>query len=297
MKRLAFLLAVFLCSGVYAQDYPSRNLRMVVPGRSFEPVARPFAEKLASVLGRPVKIENRPGDAGVAYAAHQPADGYTLLFASNFLATDPPQRKSSPYDPLKDLAAVTRVATAPTAMAIDPALKAANWKELVQLSKEKPLTFATSGAGSLPRLAGELLNLDGAIELRHVTRGKADVVIGPLSALAPQIKGRKLRGIAIVGPKPSRAFPDLPTIGEAGGPNVNADLWYGLFVPAGTPAAIIDRIHKASREAIASDDLIERLRKAGYEPEWTPPQVLADQVKNDLAKWARVVREAKIPRK
>jgi tripartite-type tricarboxylate transporter receptor subunit TctC len=297
MKRLVFLLAVFLSGAVGAQGYPSRALKMVVPGRDLEAVARPFAEKLASVLGHPVKIENRPGDAGVAYAARQRADGYTLLFAANFLATDPPRRKSPPYDPLKDLAPVTKVATAPTALAIRPGLQAANWKELVQLSKDKPLTFAASGTGPLPRLAGELLNLDGAIELRHGPRGKADVVIGPLSSLAPPIRAGKLRGIAVIGPKPSRILPDLPTIGEAGGPNLNADLWYGLFVPAGTPAAIIDRLHKASREAIASDDLIERLRNAGYEPEWTPPQVLGDQVKSDLAKWARVVREAKLPRR
>jgi tripartite-type tricarboxylate transporter receptor subunit TctC len=314
MKRAAFFLALLFSTSVLAQAYPSRAIKMVVPfppGGGFDGIARPFGEKLSSILGQPVVVDNRPGAAGnvgAAYAAQQPADGYTLLFANDFLATNPPMLKSTPYDPLKDFAPVTKVGTVPTAMAIYPGVNAKDWKELVQLSKDKPLTFGTPGIGSVPHLVGELMNLEGAIRLTHVpykgtgpavsdtVGGQIDMVISTLSALAPQIKAGKLRGIAIVGPKPSRILPELPTIGEAGGPNINADIWYGLFVPAGTPQNVVKRLHEASVQAIESPDLIDRLRKAGYEPEWTPPEALEDQLKKDLAKWQRVVRDAKIPR-
>jgi len=314
MTRLLVLLAAILSWNAFAQPYPSRAIKMVVPfppGGGFDGIARPFGEKLSTILGQPVVIENRPGAAGnvgAEYAARQPADGYTLLFANDFLATNPPMLKSTPYDPLKDFAPVSKVGTVPTGMAIHPGIEASNWKELASLSKIKPLTYGTPGIGSVPHLVGALISLEGRMRLVHVpykgtapaisdaVGGQIDMVITTLSSLTPQIKAGKLRGIAVIGPKRSATIPELPTLAQAGGPGINADIWYGLFVPAGTPGDVVKNLHAASVQALGSPELAERLRKAGYEPGASSPEALGAQLKNDLARWTRVVREAKIPR-
>jgi tripartite-type tricarboxylate transporter receptor subunit TctC len=313
--RLAlFILGVAFAACAAGQAYPSRPVKMVVPfppGGGFDGIARPFSEKLASLLGQPIVIENRPGAAGnvgAEYAARQPADGYTLLFANDFLATNPPILKSTPYDPIRDFVPVSKVGTVPTGLAIHPSLEAKDWRELVMLGRLKPLTYGTPGIGSVPHLVGALMNLEGTIRLLHVPYkgtspavsdaigGQIDIVITTLSSLTPQIRAGKLRGIAVIGPRRSPTIPELPTLAEAGGPSINAEIWYGLFVPAGTPAAIVQQLNQVSIQALASVDLADRLRKAGYDPGSSTAQALGEQLKNDLAKWTQVVNEAKIPR-
>src|SRR5689334_10514853 len=241
LERFAvFLLAASFATCVVAQSYPSRAIKMVVPfppGGGFDGIARPFGEKLSTILGQPVVIENRPGAAGnvgAEYAARQPADGYTLLFANDFLATNPPILKSTPYDPVKDFVPVSKVGTVPTGMAINPRLEVQDWRDLVRLSRLQPITYGTPGVGSVPHLVGALMNLDGTIRLLHVPYkgtgpavtdtigGQIDMVITTLSSLTPQIKAGKLRGIAVIGPRRSATIPELPTLAEAGGPSINA---------------------------------------------------------------------------
>jgi tripartite-type tricarboxylate transporter receptor subunit TctC len=314
VRLLVFLRALLAGGQAVAQTYPAKPIRMVVPfppGGGFDGIARPFSEKLSTVLGQPVIIDNRAGAAGnigAAFAAQQPADGYTLLFANDLLATNPPMYKAPGYDPLKDFIPVSKVGAVATAIAIYPGVQAKDAKELSALSKKKPLNFGTPGMGSVPHLVGEMLNLEGAMSLVHIPYkgsgpaitdtmgGQIDMVITTLSSLAPQIRAGKLRGIAVVGASRASIMPELPTLSEAGGPAIHADIWYGLFVPAGTPAGIVTRLHDASVRALADRDLGERLRKIGYEPGSSTPEALAATLKDDLAKWTRVVNEAKIPR-
>jgi tripartite-type tricarboxylate transporter receptor subunit TctC len=212
------------------------------------------------------------------------------------------------YDPVKDFAPITRVALATTGLAINPNLPAKNLKELIELSKKKPLNFGTPGIGSLPHLVGEQFNLEGVMRLVHVPYkgsgpaitdtmgGQIEMVMTTLAGIAPHIRSGKLRGIAVVGPNRASFMPDLPTFQEGSGYAVDADIWYGLFMPAGTPAAIQGRVREAALQALAQPDLVERLKKLGYEPQTSTPEELAATVKTGLEKWTRVVREAKIPR-
>ena len=311
LRSLVFLL-VFPLS-VFAQ-YPAKPVRMIVPfppGGGFDGIARPFAEKLGAALGQPIVVENKPGAAGnvgAAFAAQQPADGYTLLFANDFLATNPPMYKAPGYDPLKDFMPISRVGTTPTAIAANPNVQAKDAKELGALSKRKPLNFGTPGMGSVPHLVGELINLEGAMALVHVPYkgtgpaitdtigGQIELVITTLSSLTPHIRAGKLRGIAVVQPKRASGMPQLPTLAESGVPAISAEIWYGLFVPAGVAPDIRRRLHEASVQALAQPDLVERLQKAGYEVGSSSPEALGALLKSELAKWTRVVAEAKIPR-
>ena len=255
MKRLTFLLSlVLLAAGAIAQvvhaqpqAYPSRPIRMVIPfppGGGFDGIARPFSEKLASIVGQPVVLENRAGaggSIGADFAAHSVPDGYTLLFANHFLATNTAMHSSLGYDPIRDFVAITKVGSVSTALAIHPAVPARDLKELIALSKKQPLNFGTPGVGSMPHLVGELLNLDGTMRLVHVPYkgsgpaitdalgGQIELVITPLSNLVQHIRAGKLRGIAVLSSKRAAVMPELPTFAETGYPSVHADTWYGLF--------------------------------------------------------------------
>lgn len=309
---MAALLFCTVSADAFAQAYPSRAVRLILPfppGGGFDAVGRPFAEKLSSLLGQPVIVENRPGAAGnvgADVALGAPADGYTLLLANDFLAINPATLKSTRYDPVKDFAPITRVGTVPLALAVNPGLAAANLKEVIALSRLKPLTFGTPGVGSTPHLVGELLNLEGVWQVRHIpykgsmpaitdtVSGQVDSVLTTLSSLAPHIRAGRLRGIAVLSARRAGVLPDLPTFSEAGVAAIDADLWYALFAPAGTPDPALRRLHEASVQALAQPDLIERLQKAGYEPGSSTPAALAALLKADLEKWRRVVRDAKI---
>jgi tripartite-type tricarboxylate transporter receptor subunit TctC len=313
-RWFAFVVLALAATAALAQTYPTHPIRLIVPfppGGGFDGIARPFAEKVSSLLGQNLVIENRAGAAGnigAEVAARATPDGYTLLFANDFLATNPPMLKSTSYDPLKDFVPITKVGTVATALVIHPGVAANNLKELIALSKSKPLNFGTPGVGSVPHLVGEMMNLEGVMRLVHVPYkgsgpaitdaigGQIDVVITTLSSLAPHVRAGRLRGIAVIGPNRASFMPELPTFSELGGPPINADIWYGLFAPAGTPEPALRRLHEASVQALALADLVERLRKAGYEPGSSTPEALAAQVKTDLEKWRRVVNDANIPR-
>lgn len=212
------------------------------------------------------------------------------------------------YDPIRDFVAITKVGTVSTALAIHPAVPARDLKELIALSKNKPLTFGTPGVGSMPHLVDEMLNLDGTMRLVHVPYkgsgpavtdalgGQIEMVITPLSNLVRHIRAGKLRGIAVLSSNRAAVMPELPTFAESGVPSVQADTWYGLFAPAGTPETALKRMYEAAAQALAQTEVIERLRKAGYEPGSITPEALAATLRTDLRRWTRVVAEAKIPK-
>jgi tripartite-type tricarboxylate transporter receptor subunit TctC len=315
MKRFLLLLALACCvTGAQAQEYPTRVIRMVVPfppGGGMDGIARPLAEKMSTLLGQPVVLENRSGasgNVGAEFAARSAADGYTVMFANDFLATNPAMYKSIGFDSLRDFTPVARAATVKMMIAVPASSAAKDFKELAALSRAKPLSFGTPGVGSVPHLVGELLNLEGALRLLHVPyKGSApavadavgaqiDVVLTTLPALAPYVRSGKLRGIALTSDKRSESLPDVPTLAEAGVPGITADIWYGLFARAGTPDAALKRLQSAAAQALAQPDLIERLQKAGYEPAPTTPEAFGAQLRADVERWRRVVSDAKIPK-
>jgi tripartite-type tricarboxylate transporter receptor subunit TctC len=317
---LALAGAVFAAAGILAsvgaqaQGYPSRPIRMIVPyppGGGIDAIARPFAEKLSAILGQPLVIENRPGaggNIGAETAARSPADGYTLLFANEFLSTNPNLYTVLRYDTQRDFAPITKVGMAPVGIAIHPSVPANDMKELVALSQKKAINYATPGIGSGPHLFGELLNLTTSLKLNHIpykgsapaitdtVGGQVEIVITTLSPMVPHIRAGRLRGIAVAGDRRTALLPELPTLAESGLPGFNYEIWYGLLAPAGTPKQALGRAHEASVEALAQPELIERLRKAGYEPGSSTPEELAALIKSDSERWRRVVSDAKIPK-
>ena len=304
IRSLFVLVAMLVAATVSGQSYPSRPIRLIVPfppGGGFDAIARPFGEKLSAILGQNLIIDNRAGasgNVGADVAAKSSPDGYTLLLANDFLATNPPMLKSTSYDPVKDFVPITKVGTVATALATHPGVPANNLKELIALSKRKPLTFGTPGVGSVfvqdPSLPAGYKGSGPAIT--DAIGGQIDIVITTLSSLAPHIRAGRLRGIGVIGPNRASFMPELPTFREAGGPPIDAAIWYGLFAPVGTPQPALARLHEASVQALAQPDLVERLRKAGYEPASSTPEALGTLVRNDLEKWRRVVADARIPR-
>lgn len=297
-----------------AQSYPMKPIRMIVPfppGGGFDAVARPFAEKLSTLLKQNVIVDNRAGaggNIGTAEAVRAPHDGYTLLFANEILGTNPNMYKATGFDPIKDFEPVAMVATTPLVLAIYPNLPAKNLAELVAMSSKEPITFGTPGIGTSPHLFGELLNLKTPLKLRHIPYrgtgpaitdamgGQTNAVLSTASSLTQHINNGKLRGIAILSDKRSALLPDLPTLEEAGIKGLTHDVWYALLAPAGTPRAIIDQLRDAAMAALRSPDLSERLRKAGVEPVIGDDKAVARLIRSDLQRWSDVVTEAKIPR-
>jgi len=315
MKRLLLAaLLGFAFVSAHAQDYPNRPIKLVVPfppGGGMDGAARPLAEKLATLLGQPVVIENRPGasgNVGAEAVARTPADGYTLMFANDFLASNPAMYKSIGYDSLRDFTPVSRVATVKMLFVVHPNSPARDFRDLAQLSKAKAVSLGTPGVGSAPHLLGELLNLEGAMRSIHVPYkgsapavadamgGQVDVVLTTLPSVTSHLRSGKLRGLAVTSERRSDAFPEIPTLAEAGVPGITADIWYGLFARAGTPEPILRRLQAATAQSLAQPDLIERLQKAGYEMAPLPPDGFSTLLRADMERWRRVVNDAKIPR-
>lgn len=319
MKALLVAALAALCTiaqplHAQAPAYPSKVVRMVVPfppGGGFDGIARPYAEKLSVLLGQPVVLDYRAGaggNIGVEHAAKSAPDGYTLLFANVSMTTNPAMWKTIGYDAVNDFAPVSRVGVVSSALAINPALPAKDLKELAALSKVKPLNFASPGVGTSSHLIGEMMNIEGILSLVHIPYkgtapavadalgGQLDAVMVPLVSLAPHIKSGKLRGIAVSSAARVPILPELPTFAEAGYPQVQSDTWYAVFAPAGTPEAVVRRLHDATVQVLAQQDLVDRLRKTGYEPGASTPEALGALVKSEVARWNRMATAAKIPR-
>lgn len=297
-----------------APAYPSKVVRMVVPfppGGGFDGIARPYAEKLSAILGQPVVLDYRPGaggNIGVEHAAKSTPDGHTLLVANVSMTTSPAMWKTIGYDAVNDFAPISRIGVVSSAFAINPALPAKDLKELAALSKVKPLNFASPGVGTSSHLIGEMMNIEGILSLVHIPYkgtapavadalgGQLDAVMVPLVSLAPHIKSGKLRGIAVSSAVRVPILPELPTFAESGYPQVQSDTWYAVFAPAGTPEAVVRRLHDATVQVLAQQDLIDRLRKTGYEPGASTPEALGALVKSEVARWNRMATAAKIPK-
>jgi len=318
LRLLALPLAAFMCGGASAQQtaqqYPSRPIRLIVPfapGGGFDAVARPFAEKLAVVLGQPVVIDNRPGaggNIGAEQAARAVPDGYTLMFVNDFMSTNPNLYRSLRYDPLRDFVSIAKVTAATIGIAVHPSVAANNLDELIALSNKQPLNFASPGIGTGPHLFGELLNLKAGAKFNHIPYkgtgpavtdalgGQVQVIITTFAPMVPHIANGRLRGIAVTSDTRSSQLPSVPTVAEAGFPGYSYENWYGLVAPAAVPAPVLKRLQDASAQALVDSELKERLLKIGFEPSSGSAEALTALIKADLVRWSQVVRDAGIPR-
>jgi len=297
-----------------AQSFPDRPVRVIVPyspGGPTDVCARLIAQKLSDQLGKQFYVENvagAGGNIGTGQAARAAADGYTILITVNSYVINPTLYDKVPYRVLRDFEAVTLVALFPSALLVNPSVPANTVAELVALIKANPnrYSFASPGFGTPSHLLGEQFRVAAGLDLVHVPYGGSGTVIASvvagntpmgfaaLSAAVPQIQDGKLRALAVMSNHRSQALPDLPTIAEAGYPDLDGDAWVGVLVPAGTPPDIIALLHREIVKIIAQPDMKERLATLGLEPVGDSPEEFTAQMKVEMEKWVKVIRAAKI---
>jgi tripartite-type tricarboxylate transporter receptor subunit TctC len=295
-----------------AEDFPNKPIRLIVPfpaGGPNDIIARVVGQRMSELIKQPVLIDNRGGQGGVlgtdAVAKAAP-DGYTIAIASAGALAISPSMEKVAYDTMKDLQAITLVATVPEMLVVAANVPAHDMKELIALAKAQPgkLNFASSGAGSLTQLAGELFKLRANIDIVHVPyRGAAPAVndlLGQqvqmafldLPILLPQIKAGGLRAIAIGAPERAPTAMEVPTTAEAGMPDFLVENWYGMVAPAGTPPAIVATLNKFATEAMRDPAVKEKLASQGAELIGDTPEHFHDFIAAEIAKWAKVIKDA-----
>jgi len=308
------LLLLFFSTAVMAQPYPSRPVRLVVgfaPGGAADFVARAVAEPLGRALGQPVVIDNRPG-AGSSIAAEHVAksapDGYTVLIASpSSILVNPLINRQSAFEPLRDLAPVSKVSSSPLVVAANPSMGFSALKDLIAYGKANPgkLNFATSGNGSAPHLAAVLFQRVAGVEMVHVPyKGGAPAVQSVLAgdtqlsfatppSVLPLVQAGRLRALAITSRDASPLVPGVPGMAEAGLPGYEISFWYGFFVPAGTPAAAAKRLFDETARALKLPQVGQALAKEGTEVSGSAsPAEFAAFLAEDARLWARLVRDS-----
>lgn len=295
------------------ENYPNRPLRMLVglpSGGSVDAIGRIVAAKLGEALGQNVVVENRAGAAGLIAsetAAHATPDGYTLLFGASFYSEvfTSAQRKL-PYDPIGDFAPISLVTKVPNVLVIYPGLPTRSVSELLAYAKANPgkLNFASSGNGSSAHLSMELLRKQAGVEIVHVPykglpqalpdllEGRVQAMFGNLPGQIANIKNAKVRALAITSAKRHPGLPDLPTMIEAGVPGYEITVWYGMFAPARTPAAILTRLNAELVKVLRSDDVRRRFAEQGAEPAPTSRAEFAAFQNAESAKWTQIVKES-----
>jgi tripartite-type tricarboxylate transporter receptor subunit TctC len=312
MKILVACLIIAVAPAAVAQgDYPNRPIRLIVtvpPGGAADFIARLVGAKLAESLGQAVLVDNRAGAGGTIATdsvAKAPADGYTLL--QNSITTHgvgPHLYAKLPYDPVKDFAPVSGLALLPLIMAVNAELPARNVNELVRFSKTNPLNFASSGNGGAPHMAAELFKSETGASITHVpykgsgpavadlVGGRVQMMFDAAPSLIQHVKSGKLRVLAAASAQRNRLLPEVPTFAEHCYPKVAVSLWYGLLAPAGTPRPVIDRLNRETVKALDSADVREKLLAQGAEPMPGTPEAFGAFMREEMAKWAPVVKQA-----
>ncbi|MFN7086918.1 MAG: tripartite tricarboxylate transporter substrate binding protein [Burkholderiales bacterium] len=316
MKKSVFILLATVClasAAAFAADgYPSRPVRMIVPfapGGPTDTIARTLAQKLTERLGQQVVVDNRAGaggNIGMGLAAGANPDGYTILVVSSSFVVNPSLYKNIPYDPFKSFAPISNVAASPNVFTVHPSVPAKSVGEMIELAKKDPKKygFATPGIGTTPDLSARLLALTAKIDVPAIPYGGAGpavaAVVGnqvPLGCTAlppttPHIQAGRLRALAVTSARRSQALPAVPTMAEAGFKGQEADTLQGVLAPAATPKAITARLHAEIVKIMALPDVRERVEGLGFDIVASSPQEFAAQVKAEVAKWGKVIREA-----
>jgi tripartite-type tricarboxylate transporter receptor subunit TctC len=308
--KVAAWLAIAVAPAAFAQGYPERAVKLVVPfppGGVTDIVSRIIAQRLSEGLGQTVYVENLGGAAGsigAANVARAKPDGYTLLMATATHAINATLTPNAGFDIQKDVVPITLVASVPLLLAVNPLLPAKDVQGLVALAKREPgkLNFASGSTGSASHLAGEMLKSAAGIDMVHVPykgggpalqdliAGHVSIMFENMPSILPYVQSGQLRGLAVTGPKRSGAIPALPTMIESGFPGFEAGSWYGLFAPVGTPPEIVEKLHSAMVKALSSPEMRAQLSKQGAEPIGNSPQEFAAFIKSEVAKWARVIQ-------
>ena len=316
MSRLFAILALVVSQLAAAQSYPSKPIRLVVglaPGGATDIMARTLTPPLSEELGQPVVVDNRPGAAGsigAAIVAKAPPDGYTLFLASSSFTSNAVLEKNSAYDPLRDFAPITNVASGPFLLVVRSSLPVSSVAELIAYAKANPgkLNYASSGIGSTAHLTGELLKRTAGIEMTHIVyRGAgpalADVLAGQVDLMFASIvsslhhaKSGKLKALAVTSANRSSVVPEFPTVSEAGVPGFETIGYFGLLAPANTPPAVVTTVQAAVQRAIKRRDFVDRVAADGAEPDGCSPSELRALLERDMKKTAEVLQGAKVQR-
>jgi tripartite-type tricarboxylate transporter receptor subunit TctC len=310
---LAALTFALTLAPALAQNWPTKPIRMIVP---FPPsggtdiVARTVAPHLSAAIGQQIVIDNRPGAGGTIgteMAARTAADGYTLLMATTSThAVAPNLNPKLAYDAVKDFAPVVNVNSGPLILVVTAGLPVKSVKELIAYARANPgrVTFSSSGAGTVYHLTGEMFRTMAGVEIVHIPyKGSAqafpDLITGQVSmmfdattSVMPHVKSGKLRTLAITSARRSPVIPDLPTVMEAGVPGFESEIWIGLFAPAGTPREIVARLNAETNKVLARGDVREAFSLQGTDPVGGTSEQFAAQIRADLARWGKVIRDA-----
>jgi len=312
---LAACLAFAALAPAVAQQYPNRPIRFVVPfapGGSTDTLARTLGQKLTDALQQQVVVDNRAGangNIGMEIVARAAPDGYSIVlgYIAN-LGIGPGLYARLPFDPVRDYAPITQLATSPNILVAHPSLPVKSFRELIAYARANPgkLNYASASVASIGHLTGELLNHSAGIHMVHVPYkgsgqavidllgGQVQTMFSGMSSVMQHIKAGKLRALAVTGAQRSPAVPDVPTIAESGFPGFEATAWYGVLAPAGTPKPVVTRLHGELVRALALPDVKERLNGVGFELVGGTPEEFAALIKSEITKWTKVVRAAKI---
>ena len=312
---LATVLTLAVLPPVHAQErYPSRPIRVIVPftsGTGMDLLARTIGQKLSERLKVPVVVDNRAGasgNIGTEAVAKSPADGYTLLMTASTLVQNAALSRSVPYDPVRGFTPIGLAAIGNMALVVNPSVAAKSVAEFVALAKAQPgrLNYASPGNGTPHHLAMELFKLNFGIDITHVpykgTAGAVTDLLGgqvqamflPVHVALPQARSGKLRILAAGGSQRSPVTPDLPSLAEEGVRDIDVDIWYALFAPAGLARELVNLLHAEVAAILALPEVRDSLQKQGLNPVTGTPEELARLVETDLERWTRVVRAAHI---
>jgi tripartite-type tricarboxylate transporter receptor subunit TctC len=312
MVRLLGLATLLLWPAVsFAQDFPNRPIRFIVPfpaGGPADVISRVVTDKMSSILGQPVVIENRGGAGGLVginSVAKSTPDGYTIAIApSSQLAMNVTLRDDMPFHPMKDLALLTQIVSVPEILVVNPSVPAKSLAELVALAKAQPgkLTFASTGPGGMPHMATELLKYTAGMDIVHAPYTGAapavnDLLGGPVQmmfadvpVLMGSIKAGSLRALAIGSTQRITVLPDIPTTAELGMPKVEADNWYGLVAPAATPKPVLDKLYAAATEALHSAEVKDKLAGQGVIAVGNSSADFRAYVQREIDRWGELIK-------
>lgn len=313
-RALAAACISVACTNVYAQAYPDRPVRIIVPsapGGSTDQLARIMGQKLSEKWGQTVVIENKPGAGltlGADYVSKQPADGYTILMGALHHSIAPAVYKKLPYDFQRDLAPITVIAVVPNVLIVPEASPAKSVAELIALAKSKPngLTYGSTGAGTAHHLIGEQFNDMAGVQTLHVPYkgsgpalidlmgGRVDIMFDTVASCLPHIKSGKVRALAVATAKRSSALPDVPTLDEAGLTGFDIASWFGFLAPMGTPQAIIDKVYRDSADILKTDAIRQQLLAMGAEPVGNTPAEMTAQIAEETVRFKALAQKANL---
>lgn len=313
-KAAVVAAALLVAAPVQAQTYPDKPVKLVLPyapGGAVDYMGRVVAQRLGDALGQPVVAENRPGAGGMAgtdYVAKGAADGYTILLMDPAIVINPTLQDSVPYDLFKELKTVSLVSSSPLVLVTSPTLKVNTFQELVAYGKANPgmLNFASAGIGTTPHLAGEVFRQRTGVDAVHVpyrgigasfadmVTGKVHMAFSSIAGAQPFTADGRLKAVATTGPKRAPAYPDLPTVAETGLKDFEIDLWLALFVPSGTPDAVVAKINTALGSALSTEEAKAAFAKVGAEARVTTPADGGKYIAAEYERWGKLIESAKL---